>query len=212
MRWETRLSQRPEDPAAGLPGGAAIEPAPQAGGIEPALLVPGGESAPPAARPATRLFWWLTAAIIVADQATKYLVQQHLSVFDSRTVIAGLLDLVHVRNYGVAFGVLNDMDLPFKPWLTVLLALAALTGIAIYIRHVRAEERLARVGLSLILGGALGNLVDRARQGYVIDFVDVYRGDWHFWAFNVADASISIGAVLVFFDLLLVKRHASHSV
>ena len=67
-------------------------------------------------------------------------------------------------------------------------------------------------GLSLILGGAVGNLIDRLRQGYVVDFVDVYWRGWHFWAFNVADASITIGAMLVFLDLLLVTRHASHSV
>jgi len=66
--------------------------------------------------------------------------------------------------------------------------------------------------LSFILGGAVGNLADRLRQGFVVDFVDVYWRDWHFWAFNVADACISIGAVLVFVDLLLVKPHASHSV
>jgi signal peptidase II len=68
------------------------------------------------------------------------------------------------------------------------------------------------VGLSLILGGALGNLIDRLHAGYVIDFVDVYWRGWHFWAFNVADASITIGALFVFIELLVVKRHASHTV
>jgi signal peptidase II len=102
--------------------------------------------------------------------------------------------------------------LPFKPWVTTALAGLALAGIAFYARHVRHDERLARIGLSLILGGALGNLIDRLRQGYVIDFVDVYFRGWHFWAFNVADASITIGACLVFLDLLVVSRHASHPV
>jgi signal peptidase II len=102
--------------------------------------------------------------------------------------------------------------LPFKPWVTTALAGLALAGIAFYARHVRHDERLARIGLSLILGGALGNLIDRLRQGYVIDFVDVYFRGWHFWAFNVADASITIGAFLVFLDLLVVSRHASHPV
>ena len=71
---------------------------------------------------------------------------------------------------------------------------------------------MARLGLSLILGGAIGNLIDRLRQGYVIDFVDVYWGDWHFWAFNVADAAISVGATLVFIEVLFFNRHASHPV
>ena len=79
----------------------------------------------------------------------------------------------------------------------------ALAGITYYARHLRPHEWLARAGLSLILGGAIGNLVDRVTMGYVLDFVDVYWGDWHFWAFNVADASISVGAVLVFVDLLV---------
>jgi signal peptidase II len=74
------------------------------------------------------------------------------------------------------------------------------------------REWVARIGLACILGGAIGNLIDRVRQGYVLDFVDVYWGTWHFWAFNVADAAISIGAVLVFVDLLLVRSHASDSV
>jgi signal peptidase II len=64
----------------------------------------------------------------------------------------------------------------------------------------------------MILGGAIGNLIDRAVQGYVLDFVDVYWRNWHFWAFNVADASITIGAILVFVELLLVRPNASHPV
>ena len=88
----------------------------------------------------------------------------------------------------------------------------ALFGIAYYARHIKPDERLARVGLSLILGGAFGNLIDRLHAGYVVDFVDIYWRGWHFWAFNVADASITIGAILVFVELLLVKRHVSHSV
>jgi signal peptidase II len=92
--------------------------------------------------------------------------------------------------------------------MTTMLAVIALAGIAYYARHVRAHERLARVGLSLILGGAIGNLTDRIRQGFVVDFVDVYWGDWHFWAFNVADAAITVGATLIFIELLLSSRHA----
>jgi signal peptidase II len=81
-----------------------------------------------------------------------------------------------------------------------------------YARHVRYEERLARLGLSLILAGAGGNLIDRFTLGFVVDFVDFYWNTWHFWAFNVADAAISVGAVLVFADLLIVRRDASDSV
>ncbi len=162
--------------------------------------------------PGGRLLWWLILAIVGVDQVTKALVRTSVPLYDSRTVIPGLIDLVHVRNEGIAFGLLNSFDFEYKWLVTTGLAAAALGGIAYYVRHLRPDERVARAGLSLILGGALGNLADRLYAGYVVDFVDVYFGDWHFWAFNVADASINIGAVLVFVELLLVRRHASHSV
>jgi len=150
---------------------------------------------------------------VIVDQAAKALVRAKLPLYESRTVIPGVVDLIHVHNEGVAFGLLNDTSLPFKGWLTTALAALALVGIGFYARHVRPEERLARIGLSLILGGAIGNLADRLRQSYVIDFMDVYFRGWHFWAFNVADACITIGAILVFVDLLFVTRHhASHTV
>jgi signal peptidase II len=160
-----------------------------------------------------RLYWWVTLGVIAADQLTKAIVRSVLAPYESMPVIPGLIDLTHVLNSGVAFGLLNELDLPFKNVVTTILAALALAGIAYYARHVRMEERLARLGLSLILGGAVGNLLDRLIAGRVIDFVDVYWQGWHFWAFNVADASITIGAVLVFVELLVFNRHhASHSV
>ena len=156
--------------------------------------------------------WWLTALVVAVDQASKAIVRAWLPLYDAFTAIPGMLDITHVRNEGVAFGLFNTYDLPYKAALTTALALLALAGITYYARHLRPHEWLARTGLSLILGGAIGNLVDRVTVGYVLDFVDVYWGDWHFWAFNVADASITIGAVLVFADLLFVNRHVSHSV
>lgn len=155
---------------------------------------------------------WLCAGIVAVDQLTKALIRSTLAPFESRTIVAGLLDFIHVQNRGVAFGILNDSEMnhQVKAVLTTALAGLALLGIGFYARHVHHHEKLARAGLSLILGGAIGNLIDRLRVGYVLDYVDVYWRGWHFWAFNVADASISIGAVLVFLDLLLVTRHASH--
>lgn len=162
--------------------------------------------------PRTPQFWWLTLGLVALDQVTKGLINATLSLYESKTIIPGFLDLVHVRNEGVAFGLLNSADLEYKAVITTTLALVALAGIAIYARQLRMHERLARLGLACILGGAVGNLIDRARQGYVLDFVDVYWKSWHFWAFNVADAAITVGAVLVFVDLLLVKPHVSDPV
>ena len=156
-------------------------------------------------------FWWISAATVALDQITKVLVYVLLPVYESRTIIPNLVDLVHVRNAGVAFGLLNGVEHPGRAIFTTSLALIALAGIAYYARHIRAEERLARIGLSLILGGAVGNLVDRLRQGFVVDFVDVYWRGWHFWAFNVADAAITIGAALVFIEVIFLNRHVSRS-
>jgi signal peptidase II len=119
------------------------------------------------------------------------------------------VDLVHVQNAGVAFGLFNDVEHPLRSLFTIALALIALVGIGYYARQLRPEERVARIGLSLILGGAIGNLIDRVRQGFVTDFVDVYWHDWHFWAFNAADAAITIGATLIVVELFVSNRHVS---
>lgn len=166
----------------------------------------------PLPRASSTQFFAGVVAVIVLDQLVKLAVVRALPVYDSVTVIPHLVDLTYVRNSGVAFGLLNDSSMPFKGVLTTALALVALGGIAMYARQLQAHERWARWGLMMILGGAFGNLIDRVRLGYVVDFVDVYWRNWHFWAFNVADAAITVGAILVFFDLLLGNRHASRSV
>jgi signal peptidase II len=178
--------------------------------VEAPVVVAGEDAAAPDGRGG--LLWWATAGVIVADQAAKALVQARIALYDSSPIVAGIVDLVHVRNTGVAFGVLNESRVPFKTAATITMALLALGGIGLYARQLRSRERIARLGLSLILGGAAGNLVDRLRVGYVVDFVDVHWRNWHFWAFNVADSAITIGAILVFVDLLLVTRHASRTV
>ena len=199
---------RADDPAAVAP-----PVAPPAAPPVPPPVAPPAAPAQLTGLASFKIYWWLSAVTVVVDQAAKALVQWKLQIYDTRTIIPGFVDLIHVHNEGVAFGLLNDWKLPMKGWLTTALAALALIGIGFYARHVRPEERLARIGLSLILGGAIGNLADRLRQNYVIDFMDVYFRGWHFWAFNVADACITIGAILVFIDLLFVNRHhASHTV
>lgn len=155
----------------------------------------------------------LIALIVIVDQVTKALVRANLSLGDSRTIFAGWLDLVHVQNTGAAFGLLNNVDFPYKPFIMMAIAGLALVAIAVYGTQLGFQDRLARMGLACILGGAVGNLTDRAIFGHVVDFVDVYWNDVHFWAFNVADAAINIGAGLVILDMFgLGRRHASHTV
>jgi signal peptidase II len=112
-----------------------------------------------------------------------------------------------VPNAGAAFGMLNAVHFPFKAVALALVATLALVGVALYASRLPPSQWLARLGLACIVGGAAGNLIDRITAGYVVDFVDVYWNGWHFWAFNVADAAITIGVALMLLDLLGVGRH-----
>jgi len=151
--------------------------------------------------------------IIVIDQITKFVVRSTIPLYAKRSIIPNLLDFTHVQNTGAAFGVLNAADFPFKSIVMIVVAALALVAISLYARQLGHEERLSRYGLAFILGGALGNLIDRAIYNYVVDFVDVYWGDAHFWAFNVADAAITVGAILVLVEMIGIgRRHASHPV
>jgi signal peptidase II len=153
------------------------------------------------------------ATVVGADQVTKEIVRRTIDLYDRVPIIDGLLDITHVQNTGAAFGLLNTADFPYKPLVMIAIASIALVAIAAYATQLGFHERLARLGLSLILGGAFGNLIDRAVAGHVVDFVDIYWGTTHFWAFNVADAAITIGAVLVLLDMIgLGREHASHPV
>jgi signal peptidase II len=119
------------------------------------------------------------------------------------------MDFTHVQNTGAAFGILNASEFPLKTVLISAIAVAALIGVAMYAASLSRDEVAARAGLALIIGGAAGNLLDRVLAGYVIDFVDVYWRDYHFWAFNVADSAITIGAVVMILDMLGAGAHVS---
>jgi signal peptidase II len=149
---------------------------------------------------------WLSVIIVVADQATKALIRSRLPLYDSVNVIPGLLDITHATNTGAAFGIMNGVEFPYKAAVMVLVALIALAAVGLYAMSLPAEQRVARLGLAMILGGAFGNLIDRALTGHVIDFVDVYWRTYHFWAFNVADSAITVGVVLMLLDVLGVGR------
>ena len=155
---------------------------------------------------------WIAAVIMVLDQVTKAVVRQRFELHDSIPVIPGLFDLTRVHNTGAAFGMLNSADFPFKSVLLVLVATAALAGVAMYAAMLPPAQWLARIGLAFILGGAAGNLIDRVTLGYVVDFFDFYWRGWHFWAFNVADAAITVGVGLMILDLLGLGTRVSRTV
>ena len=160
-------------------------------------------------RPRRALEVWVPLLVLGLDQLTKELVRRTLDLHASTTVIPGLLDFTHVRNTGAAFGILDTADLPYKTVLIAAIASAGLIGVAIYSASLSSHQLAARIGLALIVGGAAGNLIDRIWAGYVVDFVDVYWRDYHFWAFNVADSAITIGVAIMILDMLGVGAHVS---
>jgi signal peptidase II len=158
-----------------------------------------------------RLEWLIVLVIVISDQITKAMVRQSLELHESIPVIPDLLALTRVHNTGAAFGMFNSVEFPGKTIVLTVVATLALVGVAWYAASIPLPDRVARCGVACILGGAIGNLIDRATAGYVLDFVDASWQGWHFWAFNVADAAISIGVVLMILDLLGLGRRASDS-
>lgn len=145
---------------------------------------------------------WLGVAVIVLDQWTKSLIVERLAEFD-RIVLLPVLELMRLHNTGAAFSFLSDAG-GWQRWVFIALGVAVSGGILVYLRRLPAKgQRLLAAGLSLILGGALGNVIDRVLLGYVIDFIRVHYGEYDFPAFNVADSAITIGAALIILDTLL---------
>jgi signal peptidase II len=159
------------------------------------------------AAPASLRAELLMAGVVVAlDQAAKAVVRVTLDVHESVEVIPDFFSLTRVHNYGAAFGLMSAVEFPFKTALLALVAAVALAALTWYAASLPAEQRLARGGLALVVGGAAGNLIDRVHAGYVVDFVDLYWRGWHFWAFNVADAAITVGVSLMILDMLEIGR------
>lgn len=141
--------------------------------------------------------------VIAADQATKAVITSQVALNDAIEVIPGLFNIVYVRNLGAAFGILNDGSVLSKLFLIGVSSIA-LVLIGSLIKS--SKDALLSFALSLIAGGAVGNLIDRVRLGYVIDFLDFYIGEYHWPAFNVADSAITVGALLALFSYLKETR------
>jgi len=142
------------------------------------------------------------AAIVLLDQATKAIVVRTLELHDYVPLVDGLLSLSHVRNRGAAFGILSDWNVPYQSVLLAALSVGALLAIGYYFFRLPPPARLPRLALALVLGGALGNLVDRVRLGYVVDFVHAYWRQYQWPDFNLADSAITVGVTLLVIDIL----------
>jgi signal peptidase II len=154
----------------------------------------------------------ITPLVVFADRVSKSYIQHSITALDSAPVIPGWLRIVHTENPGAAFGVLAEGNAFVRGAVLIGISTVVLIFVisALWNRTSFAAS-LARLGLSLILGGAIGNLYDRVVHGTVTDFIEVYHNGWSFPAFNVADSAITVGAVLLLLDLMrpgrkIVKR------
>jgi signal peptidase II len=150
---------------------------------------------------------WISLLVIVADQLSKLWIERTMVLGDSFAVLP-ILDIVRAHNYGAAFSFLDDAG-GWQRWAFTVLAIGVSTALVFWLRKLAlATQGLLAFGLALILGGAIGNVIDRVEHGFVVDFVHAHWGSAYFPAFNVADAAISIGAVLVILDSLMEGRRA----
>jgi signal peptidase II len=153
-------------------------------------------------------FYAVALGVILLDQASKLLIQATIPLGHGIPIIPGIFAIVHVLNPGAAFGLLAGRSASFRNPFFIGISLLAV-GFIIFYRHRELKgDSLASFALSLILGGAIGNLVDRLRIGMVIDFLDVHYYQYHWPAFNVADSCITIGVSLMMLELILGERRA----
>jgi signal peptidase II len=150
---------------------------------------------------------WVSVVVLLVDQCTKLLADAMLTLHQQVAVIP-FIALYKAYNPGAAFSFLSDAS-GWQRWFFVVLAVIVIGVLLVWLRRLSARETGTSLALALILGGAAGNLIDRLVYGYVIDFIDVYYGSWHWPAFNVADAAISVGAFLLLLDALLGNRETT---
>lgn len=150
---------------------------------------------------------WLSALVIILDQASKLWVVARFAEFEVLTVWP-VFNLTLVYNTGAAFSFLSDAG-GWQRWFFVVLGSAVCLGMVIWLRLLRDDERVTAWGLVLVIGGALGNLIDRVRLGKVVDFLQWHWHDWYWPSFNVADSAITLGVALLLIDGLFARNRAS---
>lgn len=139
------------------------------------------------------------------DQLSKQLVARNIPLYDTIPVIRGFFNLVHIRNRGMAFGIMNRSEVGLEFYILVCATCLAVLILVYWILHPGDGEMGLKFGLSLILGGAVGNLIDRIYLKEVIDFLDFFIGHYHWPSFNMADSAITIGTILVAANIILFK-------
>jgi signal peptidase II len=157
------------------------------------------------------VYYDIIVLLLVLDQVTKWLVSRYLTLYSSVVVLPGFFNLTHIRNKGAIFGAFSRVNNRAVLFLLTGASLVALALVLYYFFRTPASERGTKLALSLILAGALGNLIDRVFKGYVVDFLDFHIQGRHWPFFNVADSAITIGAVLLLIFLLKRKPECTPS-
>jgi len=154
---------------------------------------------------------WLavSALVIFLDWHTKALASDALELYRPVEVFSWL-NITLAHNYGAAFSFLSDAG-GWQRWFFIVLASGISLFLLVWLLRLPRQEWVTALGLSMILGGAIGNLIDRIELGYVVDFIDVYYQQWHYPAFNIADSAITCGVVLLLLDMLLQSRRGTES-
>jgi len=155
-------------------------------------------------RVSTLKWLWLSLAVVVLDQLTKYLVMQSFHLYESLPLLPGL-NLTLVHNTGAAFSFLQGAG-GWQRWFFIAMALLVGTILVVWMSRLDEHRPWLGAALGFIVGGAAGNLLDRVMHGHVIDFIDVYYRDWHWPAFNVADSAISVGVAILVIDAIWLDR------
>jgi signal peptidase II len=148
---------------------------------------------------------WLSFFVVLLDQATKALVINTIKLQGS-VVLLPILDLVYLENTGAAFSILAQAA-GWQRWFFIALALVVSIVLMVWLRRIKPGQTILAIGLSLVLGGALGNVIDRVMHGYVVDFIYFHWNDWYFPAFNIADSAISVGAACLLLDAFRESGH-----
>ena len=143
---------------------------------------------------------WLSVLVIVLDQITKSMASSML-MYARPVAVMPLFNFTLFHNTGAAFSFLNEAG-GWQRWFFTVVAVGVSVFLILWLKKLTAQEKVQAIALTLILGGAIGNVIDRVRLGYVVDFLDFYYKSWHFPAFNIADSAITIGAILIIYDSL----------
>ena len=146
--------------------------------------------------------FFLPFFIVLIDQLSKILVHAKMNLYDSFTVIPSLLDLTYIRNEGIAFGI----NFPGSKIFFIIFPILITFYLISLLKNKEFEDNTSQIALFLIIGGAIGNILDRIFRGYVVDFIDFYINGAHWYIFNVADASVTIGLLFLLYSSILIKK------